>query len=86
MKELLNTSEIITNEHIEIELQDIQSTLKDGIQNELPKYRGESLIQQLTQLIGKRIFQHRIPNERGNSTTILLFKRVIRNFPRIIEE
>ena len=82
---MLNTPEIITNENIEIEQQDIRTALQklknrkspgqDGIPNELLKYGGESLIQQLTKLTQKIFYQQRIPNEWRTSTTILMFKK-----------
>ena len=47
----------------------------DDIANELLKYGGENLNQQLTTSIRNIVSQHRIPDEWRASITILLFKK-----------
>ena len=87
----LNTPEIMTNDNVQIEAADIITSLRklknrkspgqDDIPNELLKYGGQSLIQQLTSLIQKILYQHRIPDEWRTSTTILMFKRGDKKLP-----
>lgn len=87
----INTPEIVTNDNVQIETSDINIALRkmknrkspgqDDIPNELLKYGGPCLIQQLTSLIQKIIYQHRIPDEWRTSTTILMFKRGDKKLP-----
>ena len=86
-----NTPEIIINNDILVEKGDVELALKklknrksagpDGITNELLKYGGDNLTEQLKILISKIIYHHRIPDELRNSTTILLFKKGDKEVP-----
>ncbi|CAG9835898.1 unnamed protein product [Diabrotica balteata] len=69
-----------TNEEVEITVQEVKQTLeklknrkaagKDGIPNELLKYGGEALTEQLTALINKIIKHNKIPEEWKKSELI----------------
>lgn len=66
---MLTTPEIALNENIEDEPHDMQklknrkSVGQDGIPNKLLKYRGECLIQQVTELILEILYQYKNLNE-----------------------
>ena len=86
-----DTPEIIINNDNRVEKEDVELALKkiknrksagpDGITNELLKYGGDNLTEQLKILINKIIYHHRIPDEWRNSTTILLFKKGDKEVP-----
>ena len=86
-----NTPEIIINNDILVEKGDVELALKklknrksagpDGITNELLKYGGDNLTEQLKILINKIMYHHRIPDEWRNSTTILWFKKGDKEVP-----
>ena len=69
----LSTPEIVINEDIQIGTTDINAALQklknkksagqDGIPNELLKYGGQHLTEELTKLIQKIFYQHKIPDE-----------------------
>ncbi|XP_048516481.1 uncharacterized protein LOC125502440 [Dendroctonus ponderosae] len=68
-----NTEEITINEDATINTSDVENALQnlrsrknagqDDIQNELLKYGGQRLTEELTTLIQKIIYQHKIPDE-----------------------
>lgn len=86
-----NTPQIITDDNIVINKEDVKEALKklrnrkspglDGITNELLKYGGESITDQLTTLINKILHFHRIPDEWRISKTILLLKKGDKELP-----
>lgn len=79
---------------MKVETQDIEQALQklknrkspgqDTITNELLKYGGQTLVQQLTELIQKILDQKKIPDEWRTGTSILMFKGEIRRYPQII--
>ncbi|XP_048516470.1 uncharacterized protein LOC125502436 [Dendroctonus ponderosae] len=80
-----NTAEININEDATIDKSDVENALQklrnrksaeqDGIQNELLKYGGQRLTEELTTVIEKIIYQHKIPDEWRTSTTVLMFQQ-----------
>ena len=58
-----------------------KSARQDGIPNELLKYGGQHLTEELTKLIQKMFYQHKIPDEWRTSTTILMFKKGDKKLP-----
>lgn len=86
-----DTPDIVTDDNMQIESTDVELALKqlknrkspgpDGIPNELLKYGGQCLAQQLTGLAKIILFHHRIPDEWRTSISILMFKKGDRKLP-----
>ena len=86
-----NNPQIITDDNLVISKKDVKVALKklknrkspgvDGITNELLKYGGESIIEQLLILINKILQSHKIPDEWRISRTVLLFKKGDKGVP-----
>lgn len=87
----LNIPRVTADTEAEVRIADIITALKqlknrksggqDGITNELLKYGDQHLVDVLTVLMKKIIYENRILEEWRTSTTILLFKKEDKKLP-----
>ncbi|XP_045480919.1 uncharacterized protein LOC123685307 [Harmonia axyridis] len=80
-----NTPAIVTSDSVSVENTDVELALRqlrnrkspglDGIPNELLKYGGQHLVEQLTLLTKAIFYHHRIPEQWRTSIAVLMFKK-----------